>query len=274
VWDDLVELEDPDACAQYPERVLVAVVPRLRDWELIRSEHWYRIPVSRAPRRIAAQYLAFYHPRVFRNTRWTISYYASVRRYCLARRRDLLPDEADHPRADHLYYKIEIGSLKRLPRPIPSRKLRRVTFIMTTMSRLLGARDVVDLWEHDGARDRLWRALRARDIQAHRDYVITERGLRYRADLAVLAAQRGMAVECVGHVTAPLAKDRSLYSPWDRIMSEHGWVLQCFSVAEILTDLEACVEMVARFVESGKGNAVSGSVGGQGSLGSGDGLVR
>ena len=151
MWDDLLEIEDLE-CAQYPERVLVVVVPRLRDWELVRSEHWYRIPVATAPQRIGAQYLAFYHTKVFGPTRWSITYYAPIRRYRLVRRRDLLPDEPDHQHADHLYYKIEIGPLEALPRPIPSRKLRRVTFIMTTMSRLLAARDVVDLWEHVFAR--------------------------------------------------------------------------------------------------------------------------
>ena len=263
MWDDPLELEDLDAGAECPERVLVAVVPRLRDWELIRSEHWYRIPVSKAPKRIGAQYLAFYHPKVFAATRWTISYYAPIRRYRLLRRRDLLPDEPSHQRADHLYYKIEIGPLERLPRPIPSRKLRRVTFIMTSMSRLLGARDIVDLWEHQGARDRLWRALRARDIQAHRDYIIKDGGLFYKTDLAVLAAQQGMAVECIGDVAMPLARDRTLYHPWDRIMSEHGWLLQCFSVAEILSNLEACVEVVARFVGSNRSHT-SPDLAGQG----------
>jgi len=245
MWEDLTEPEELDGLAQLTERVLIAVVPRLRDWELIRSEHWYRIPVSRAPRCIGAQYLAFYHPKVFGDLRWTISYYAPVRRYRLARRRDLLPDEADHARADALYYKIEIGPLERLPRPIPSRKLRRVTFIMTSMSRLRAARDVADLWEQRSARDRLWRALRARGIDAHRDYSVSEGNLRYRTDLAVLGGKRGLAIQCIAGVAIPLIDDRALYRPWDRILSEHGWLLQCFSAGEILTGLEACVEKVS-----------------------------
>ncbi|MHB9033531.1 MAG: hypothetical protein ACYC6L_10830 [Anaerolineae bacterium] len=42
------------------EQVLVVIVPSQRDWDLVLNEHWYRIPVSRAPRRVAADYLAFY----------------------------------------------------------------------------------------------------------------------------------------------------------------------------------------------------------------------
>jgi len=260
MWDDLPEIGDLGHNPQYPETVLVVVVPRLRDWELIRSEHWYRIPVSRAPRRIGAQYLAFYHTKVFGRMRWTIRYYAPIRRYRLARRRDLLPEEANHQRADDLYYKIEIGPLQPLPRPIPSRKLRRVTFIMTTMSRLLRARDVVDLWQHDNARDRLWRALRTRGIRAHRDYMIKEGALCYRADLAVPMPRQGMVIECIADVAMPLALERAMYDPWDRIMAEHGWFLQCFSTAEILADIDACVEIVGRFVESDANDAPLTSV--------------
>ena len=52
-------------------------------------------------------------------------------------RAELLPDEPDHPRAGDSYYKIEIGPLQPLPRPVPSRALRRIAFIPTTLSRLL-----------------------------------------------------------------------------------------------------------------------------------------
>ncbi len=141
------------------ERVLVAVVPRPSDWELICTQHWYRIPVSHAPRRLAAEYLAFYHTGSFSELRWSIRYYAPIERYRLVRRMDLFPDQPDHPRAQELYYRVELGPLESLPRPIPSLKLRRVTFIMTTLSRLLSAQEINDLWLRTTARDRLWRAL-------------------------------------------------------------------------------------------------------------------
>ena len=159
MWDDL---GDPDESPDYAvgqERVLVALVPSLRDWELICNQGWYRIPLSRAPQRIGADYLAFYHPKVFARLRWTITYYAQVARYQVARRRDLLPTEPDHPRANALYYKITLGPLQALPHPIPSHNLRRITFIMTTMKRLLRATEINDLWIQETRRDHLERAL-------------------------------------------------------------------------------------------------------------------
>jgi hypothetical protein len=148
-----------DASASGEETVLVAVVPSLQDWDLVLEQGWYRIPLERAPRRIAADYVAFYHPKIFDELRWTIAYYAEVRRYTLVPRRELLPDQADHPRADALYYRIDLGPLLRLGQPIISRRLRRVTFIHTTLPRLLCAREIGELWAHEPG-DARWERVR------------------------------------------------------------------------------------------------------------------
>ena len=52
------------------------------------------------PRRIGADYLAFYQTSAFKNDgeARTISYYAAIRRYQLLSRADMLPEEADHAR--------------------------------------------------------------------------------------------------------------------------------------------------------------------------------
>ena len=155
------------------DTVLVAVVPRSEDWERVCAEGWYRIPLARAPHRLAAQYLAFYHTEACGELRWSIRYYAPIRSYALVTRRDLLPEESDHPRANDLYYKIEIGPLEALPRPIPAAKLRRITFISTTMHRLLRAREINDLWVPRHPRDRLLGLLRTGEAPPRRAYPST-----------------------------------------------------------------------------------------------------
>jgi UV DNA damage endonuclease len=139
-----------------PVRVLVAVMNNPRDLQIARDEGWYRIPLKRAPRQVAADYLAFYQTAAFEAERWAVNYIAPIRHYHIAQRRELLPDEADHPRAGDTYYKVEVGPLERLPSPVPSRRLRRITFIPTTLERLLAAEDVSDLWLGDMAEDALW----------------------------------------------------------------------------------------------------------------------
>jgi hypothetical protein len=126
--------------------VLVAVVTRPRDLERARTDGWYRVPVRHAPRGLAADYLAFYQTAAFGMERWAVRYVAPVEAVSVARRRELLPDEPRHPRADERYYRFVIGPLWALPAPVPSRRLRRITFIPTTFGQLLHAHDVADLW--------------------------------------------------------------------------------------------------------------------------------
>ncbi len=131
----------------YPEdRVLVAYVPRPDDFARIEREGWYRIPLDFAPKGLYAEYFAFYFGRSFGDAKWAIHYYASTLGQELFRRRDLLPDEPDHPRADKIYYKVQLGPLQRLERPIISLRWRRITFIHTTWDRFQDAREINDLF--------------------------------------------------------------------------------------------------------------------------------
>ncbi len=188
MWNDLELLSEAASGPRGPqERVLVAVVPRLADWARVQAEGWYRLPYSRAPQRLAADYLAFYHPGCFAAPlRWTVTYFAAVRRYRLLTRAELLPQEADHPRSGELYYKLELGPLEALPAPIPSARLRRVTFIATTLPHLLAAREINDLWARETQTQRLRRAYDGREQGTHAlreqgAYALREQGAPYPA---------------------------------------------------------------------------------------------
>jgi hypothetical protein len=156
MWEEVV----PEAEPSPSPAVLVAVVPSVADWERIRAERWYRIPVRHAPARIGSEYLALYLPGCFGEQRWSIRTYAAIRRYVLATRAELLPAEPDHPRAGELYYRLELGPLQTLPRPVLSTRLRRVTFIHTDLATLFQAHEVADLWHRESPRERLWRGVR------------------------------------------------------------------------------------------------------------------
>lgn len=146
------------------ERVLVAVMNNPRDLRIAQTEHWYRIPIRRAPRQVGADYVAFYFTGAFPpDQRHQVRVYAPIRAYRLAQRIDLLPEESDHPRAADRYFKVEIGPLRELPRPIPSRRLRRITFIPTTLHKLLHAAEINDLWDAARDDDALWAALNQPD---------------------------------------------------------------------------------------------------------------
>jgi hypothetical protein len=127
-------------------RVLVVIVPQPRDLILARNAGWYRLPLAHAPPRLAADYLAFYQPASFGAERWQIRHYAAIIRYQIVRRYELLPEEPTHPRANEWYYRIDIGPICDLDRPVPAARLRRITFIATTFGQLQRAIDVTDLF--------------------------------------------------------------------------------------------------------------------------------
>jgi len=144
--------------------VLVALCPSPRDLEIARLLGWYRIPLASAPKTLRVDWLAFFLTSAFGDERWSVRYLGAVRGYELRRRSELLQEEADHPRAEEPYYRIDLGPLQALARPIPAHRWRRLTFLYTTGERLLTASDVRDLnVPMDQTDDRLWRLLRERE---------------------------------------------------------------------------------------------------------------
>lgn len=160
----------------YPEdRVLVAYVPRPSDFDIVRRQGWYRIPQRYAPKGLNAEYLAFYFGSKFGEEKWAIHYYARRAGHELVRRRDLLPDEPDHPRADDIYYKVQVEDLRKLAQPIVSLRWRRVTFVHTTWDRFRDATEINDLFIEGGPYvDRLYATLKDRGIRAERDYRVDD----------------------------------------------------------------------------------------------------
>ena len=86
----------PDAETSYPDAetkrrtVLVVVLNNAEDLMRATTAGWYRIPQRRAPRRIAADFLAFYQTGAFQPQpeAQTITYFAATRRYRLLTRRE------------------------------------------------------------------------------------------------------------------------------------------------------------------------------------------
>jgi len=218
-------------------RVLVALLNRVRDFELAREQGWYRIPVRRAPAQIGAEYIAFYHSAVFAQDRWSIRYYAAVRGYRLATRLDLLPDEPAHPRAAEKYYRLDLGPLHELPHPIPSRRLRRITFIPTTLTRLLAAREINDLWEGSPSAERLWAAFRDAAIEAERSYQVRESRQTYVVDFVIACRD--------GPIAVLLSSGRDFLVP--------GWLALYFSPSQVLDDLPSCLDLVREAINRRRG---------------------
>lgn len=147
--------------------ILVGVVPFPRDLEITRLLGWYRIPYRFAPKVVQVDYLAFYQPSSFgKDHESRIEFFSEVRGVELTTRAELIKEEPDHPRAEEEYYKIQVGPLERIARPIFADKWKRITFLYTTGELFAKARTINDLVVKTEERNILWHSLREKAAQS------------------------------------------------------------------------------------------------------------
>lgn len=156
----------------FPEdRVLVGVINRKRDLDVLQTEGWYRIPQAKMPNGVSSEYVGFFLSRVFKERNGGIYYYGEQRGLELAYRKDLLPKERNHPRAREKYFKVQISELKEKTPPILNPTRRTIGFIYTTWDRFVHARQISDLYSKaDFYVDRIYYALRNRGINSERTW--------------------------------------------------------------------------------------------------------
>src|SRR6185436_9079238 len=125
------------------EQLLVGVLNSFADLEIIREACWYRIPIPSAEkwlaRRWPPQWLAFYQTKVFGAEAFAVNYCARVREIRPASRQQLFPDEPPGPKSAQRYFQLLLDPLQRLPRPIISKRWRRIVFIPTTWGKFVRA---------------------------------------------------------------------------------------------------------------------------------------
>ncbi len=134
--------------------------------EIARVLGWYRIPMKSAPKILQTDYIAFYQTAAFgSNQKSRIEKYAEVRGVELTTRRELCRDEPDHPRADEEYFKLQLGPLQQLKKPILADKWKRFLFFYTTGEKLFSASTLTDLAVNSAERKIIWKALQERKSQ-------------------------------------------------------------------------------------------------------------
>jgi len=159
----------------YPDdRVLVGAIKRKRDLAYARDAHWYRIPQAQMPRGVNTEYIAFFlNKSTLRGRDSGVHFFARRTGLELVYRRQLLPDEAGHPRADGVYYKVQLDELHEKTPAILNPTHRRFSFIYTTWDRFVNAQQVSDLYSTaDYYVDRIYHALRSSGVRSERFWEI------------------------------------------------------------------------------------------------------
>lgn len=217
----------------FSRTVLICVINNEADMHRIASKGWYRIPQRRAPRRVGADYLAFYQTGKFKGQpeAQTVTFFAPTLRYRLLTRAELLPDEPDHVRAEDFYFRIEIGPLQRLHQPVPATKMKRLTFVHTTMDLLLSARDVTELFYREDPFERLWHALRQHRLRPLKNRLVGG----YPVDITLRARGGYVGVRCTDERRLSEKITSALPDRWEMIY---------LPPRQVVDDLNGCLRQI------------------------------
>lgn len=229
--------------------VLVSVLKNKRDLDALMAEKWYRIPMAYMPRR-KFKYLAFYQPVSFGNKGKRILYYADVLNYQIAKRKNLLPKEAKHPRAENFYLKIHIGKIKKLPGPIRNVLPRRISFGFTELDRLLKSKNILELYGVAEAEKIMEKGLRLAEIKAASQYNVKCGNKRFRLDFALFCRHGAIAIECDNKKAhsgrAHTQKDKIK----DTLLKRAGWTVIRLPEEDIISDLKGCILKVKKAINN------------------------
>lgn len=174
----------------HPEdRVLIGVINRKRDFNYLLQENWYRIPEQRMHLGVHAEYIGFFlSGSPFKEMSGGIHHYGQLKGVELRSRRDLIPSEADHPRADHTYYRLSIGQLTLRKTPILNPTKRAIAFVYTTWDRFIAAKVISDLYsDADHFVDRIHAVLRRRGVTSQQ---------LWEAEKRIYATAPGLRIPC------------------------------------------------------------------------------
>ena len=182
--------------------VLVAILNNLFDFNLAREQHWYRIPTSSVERwlgdRWPPQWLAFYQTKVFGEEAFAVNYYARVLEVHEVFRWQLFPDQPRDEQSNRRYHQVIVQPLQKLPKPIYSRRWRRVVFIPTTWRKFAEAAEINDLYDESALEDLLWAELKRLRISAERQEFVQVRERTYALDFAIYCASGKLDLETDG----------------------------------------------------------------------------
>lgn len=233
--------------AYAPVSALVAIMNNKTDFARAAHEHWYRIPVRSAPPHVdfsRLERLAFYQTKVFGDEKWAVNYHAAVRTVDRVKRIELLPEERDHPRAHDEYYRLQIVDFERLPKPIPSRRWRRIVFIPTTTEKLFQAEEINDLYHESPLEDELWRHLKEAGIPAERQFYIGKRDRIYCLDFAIFCAQGNLNIECNGEEWHSDPQARARDEQRDKDLARWGWSVLRLRACQIRRQARQSLQLI------------------------------
>lgn len=221
--------------------VLIAVINRLKDLEILLGQKLYRIRANKVPKR-RFTHIAFYQTCAFGKNGKRVEYFGKTSKRYASTRRRLLPDEQDHPRAGRKYKVFIFKTVNKLPRPIKNTSSMRMLFGLVSLERFLKFKTLHNLFGVRPLEAALRRLLRKAGIKFYPEYrVRLKDGRRYRLDVAIFCRDGKIDIECDNrkyHGGQRRVYDRRR----DRHLRAAGWKIIRFSERQILRYRNRCLE--------------------------------
>ncbi len=222
--------------------VLVAILNNRLDFNIARDHLWYRIPVSSAGKWLREcwppQWLAFYQTKVFGGEAYAVNYYGRVIAIREVQRWELFPDQPRDERSLRLYYQLLFDRLRVLPRPIRSRRRRRIIFIPTTLRKFAQAEEINDLYDDSPLEDLLWTELKRVSLPAERQEFIELGTQDYSLDFAVYCQLGRLAIETDGDTWHSNPEKAVEDNRRDNALEGAGWSLLRFNTPQLREQMQ------------------------------------
>ena len=236
--------------------VLVAIMNSQEDFDIAKTQNWYRIPVRSAPSVVKdneIEYLSFYHTKRFDDEAYKVIWYSKVKRISIVKRKELFPEILDDPKADVHYYKIEFEPLLLLPEPILSTKPRRIIFIPTTDEKLFSAKVINTLFNTSAIEERLWEKFLSKQVPAERQFYVTLNNKIFVLDFAIFCKEKNINIECDGdefHTSIIKARSDKFRN---NVLTSAGWSVLRFNSYEINKQLSDTYRVIYQTIRNSGG---------------------
>ncbi len=222
-------------------RVLIAVMKRPKDLDILLKEKWYRIPKKYAPKR-EYDIIAFYQPASFKERGKRIEYYGIVRSTRLCKRKELINDGIN---PDKIYYKVIFSRIIRLRHPILNENKLRVSFKYTTFGNLYSSKNLGELFDIPDIEGKIERILQELKLDYSREYVVkTHLGKIYRLDFCIFIEGEKIDLECDGEKWHSLKMQRIIDAKRDEELRDMGFKILRLKESEIVNDIDLCKKKI------------------------------
>ncbi len=232
---------------------LIALMNNKRDFKIAQERYWYRIPVKtkQVPKSVidkSLRHIAFYQTKEFGPEAYRIRCYSEVKGITIVKRKELLPEMPNDPKAEDDYYKIQFNEHRVRDVPIISRRPRRILFIPTTLWHFQNAAEINEVFYESPLEETFWKALRKEKIEAERQYLVEEESKKFYLDFALFCKARNIDVECDGDRFHLDEQDVKRDKKRNNMLESFGWSVLRFTTEEIQKNLAEVVRQIKKTI--------------------------